>query len=150
MLDPISTALPGLSAAAKRNDAPASPLQNKESAGALPTAGAPIAESAYRAPEALPQSASTPDGVDGAEASGRNSGFDSTYASLRSSTPAYLVVYDARDTAPNEQGSIVDEAAPDASAERAEKSRQAETASTQQNGGDSNAQVTRRYDIGAS
>jgi hypothetical protein len=149
MVAPISSALPGLSAAERRFDTQTVNLQNRGPASALPTAGTPIAEAAAQPPLAPPPSAVTPDGIEGSAATERESGFDSTYASLRSSTPSYLAVYDAPGELPDERGSMASES-PDASQERADKTREEANAANQQTLDATNAVVQKRFNIGAS
>jgi hypothetical protein len=145
MVAPISSALPGLSAAERHYDTRTVNLRNRDSASALPTAGTPISEAAAQPPLAPPPSAVTPDGIEGSAATERESGFDSTYASLRSSTPAYLAVYDAPDELSAEQSP-----SPDASQARADKTREEANAANQQTLDATNAVVHKRFNIGAS
>jgi hypothetical protein len=147
-MDQISTALPGLSAATNRFDTPPNKLANKDSRGGLPTAGAPIAEAAYRSPQAGPSSAATPDGVERSAAADEPAGFDSKYASLRSSTPAYLAAYDrAGETSSKAEAAEM----PDPARERAEKADSEKSAAAAQTTlNDTNAVVVRRYDVGQS
>ena len=81
----------------------------------------------------------------GAPPRSAKSGFDSTYASLRSSTPAYLAVYDAPDELSAEQSP-----SPDASQARADKTREEANAANQQTLDATNAVVHKRFNIGAS
>ena len=150
MLNPISSALPGLSAAASHFDSSTPFAANNKSRDALPTAGAPISEAAYQPPQAEPTSALTRDGIEGSAAGEKTSGFDSTYASLRSSTPAYLAVYDAKETAHSQQATVTD-GKPDPAKERAEKADEEKSAAAAQKTlEDTNALVAKRYDISQS
>jgi flagellar basal-body rod protein FlgC len=78
MLYAVSSALSGLSVASLRLVAVYNDIANKDSRGALPSAGAPIAQQPHKPVEV--ESAAT--------------GFGGAYATLRSITPAYLAVYD--------------------------------------------------------
>jgi hypothetical protein len=150
MLNPISSALPGLSAAADQFDSSTPFAANDKSRSALPTAGAPISEAAYQPPVAEPTTALTRDGVDGSAAGEKTSGFDSTYASLRSSTPAYLAVYDAKENVHPQQRAATNEI-PDPAKERAEKADEEKSrTAAQKTLEDLNALVAKRYDISQS
>jgi hypothetical protein len=141
-MTPISTALPGLSAAANRFETPPNKLANKDSRGGLPTAGAPIAEAAYRSPQAGPSSAASPDGVESSAPAEKNAGFDRSYARLRSTTPAYLAAYDSDGAAAK---------TPDPAKVRAEKADSDKVAAAKQKTLDeTNAVVVKRYDVGQS
>ena len=150
MLNPISSALPGLSAAADQFDSSTPFTANNKSRGALPTAGAPISEAAYQPPQAEPTSALTRDGIDGSAAGDKTSGFDSTYASLRSSTPAYLAVYDPKESDHAKQEPVTD-GTPNPAKERAEKADDEKSSTASQKTlEDLNALVAKRYDISQS
>jgi flagellar basal-body rod protein FlgC len=78
MIDAVSSALAGISAATRRFEAAANNIANQDSRGALPTNIMPGAQQPYQ-PVRVEQ-VSTPSG--------------GPAASLRSTTPAYLAVYD--------------------------------------------------------
>ena len=88
MLNVMSAALSGLSASAMRLEAVANNIANKDSRGGLPSAGAEIAQQPYKPVQV--ESASLASG--------------GVSAGLRSTTPAYLAVYDPQASYADGQG----------------------------------------------
>jgi flagellar basal-body rod protein FlgC len=85
------TSLSGMAAATDRLEAIASNVANKDSGGGLPKAGAPIGQEAYK-PIRVEQSSQ-----------GETGG---TYTTMRSTTPAYLAVYDPQDSNADGNGMV--------------------------------------------
>ncbi len=83
--------LTGMSAATDRLEAIASNVANISSGGGLPKAGAPIGQEAYQ-PIRVEQSS--------------QGDLGGTYATMRSTTPAYLAVYDPQASYADESGMV--------------------------------------------
>jgi flagellar basal-body rod protein FlgC len=83
--------LTGMSAATDRLSAIASNVANINSGGGLPKTGAPIGQEAYK-PIRVEQSS--------------QGGLGGTYATMRSTTPAYLAVYDPGASYADENGMV--------------------------------------------
>jgi hypothetical protein len=130
MLHSTPTPLSSLSAAANRLEIPGNNVAAQATSGVLPTTGAPIGQEAY-----------DPGRADQSSVGGTSS----IPAPLRSTTPAYLAVYDAKKTDADDKGAT---AKPDDTAEVKERADQAEASrNTAKTLAEADALVKKRYDI---